>query len=256
MSDEVKILELTDFLREMAKALIACGCSSNRVENLLVRLGHIFEFDVNVLALPTGCSLAVRKDGQEKFDLIRIKDWGINLNQLSMINDLVNQLEEKKLTIAQARRQLAQIILERPPYSDLLSVLAGGWASAGLVFFYGGSYLEMSLAFVIGIFVMILRGALNKGENSRYLVDYLSAAAVAFGASLAHYFLPEINIHRVITGGIIMMVPGLVFVNAIHEVSQKNLVSGAAKAFEAIVVALSLAFGVITIVGIAKFLGL
>jgi uncharacterized membrane protein YjjP (DUF1212 family) len=100
-----------------------------------------------------------------------------------------------------------------------------------------------------------LRNYLFQGENRRYLVDYLSAAGVAFGATLAHHFLPQTDVHRVIIGGIVIMVPGLVFVNAIHEVSQKNLVSGTAKAFEAIVIALSLAFGVITIVALSKFLG-
>jgi uncharacterized membrane protein YjjP (DUF1212 family) len=59
---------------------------------------------------------------------------------------------------------------------------------------------------------------------------------------------------RLIIGGLISLVPGLVFVNALHEVAQKNLVSGAARLLEAIVTAITLTFGVAAVLGFAHYL--
>jgi uncharacterized membrane protein YjjP (DUF1212 family) len=77
---------------------------------------------------------------------------------------------------------------------------------------------------------------------------------IAGGAAWFSTIWPTINVPRLIVGGLISLAPGLSFVNALHEVAQKNLVSGAARLLEAVVTAITLAFGVAAVLGFARYL--
>jgi len=244
-----------EFLKDCAHALIECGCSSNRVELLLSRLGNSFDYDVEVLALPTGVHLVIRKGHERAFELSRIRSWSVDLNLLSSISDLVDKIEQHEISIIEAHQELRSLTKEPPPYSKLVTLMAGGFASSGLVYLYNGSLLEIGLSFFIGVIVFALQKyVFTNNDQKRYLTEFLSAAIVAVYAWICFIFFPDINISRLIIGGIIALIPGLVFVNAIHELAQKNIVSGTSKVTESLMITLSLASGVAFIMGIKVYL--
>jgi uncharacterized membrane protein YjjP (DUF1212 family) len=248
--------EMRDFLcllREVCRLLVECGCSSNRVELLTTKLGASWGFEIESLAIPTGVWISVRKGDQALVELTRVRDWTVNLDRLAQINELVDSIDSHNITIKDARQRLKSLADLPPPYKPWITVMAGGGASAVLVYFYGGTSLEIALAFPAGALVEVLRKLVFVGETRRYLADFLCAAFVALYAVLCQRYFQVVDVPRLIVGGIVVLVPGLVFVNALHEVAQKNLVSGAAKALEAMVIAASLACGVIFILGFKLF---
>jgi uncharacterized membrane protein YjjP (DUF1212 family) len=141
-----------------------------------------------------------------------------------------------------------------PPYGLALTLLAGGLASPVLIFQYGGTIPEIILGFPAGVMVQILNKYVFTSEQKRYLGDFLTAAAVATFAYSCRAFLPNIDAPRLIIGGIVVMVPGLTVVNAVHEIAQKNLVSGAAKVLEALMITASLGFGVAIVLAMMQIL--
>ena len=247
--------DFLDFLREMCRVLMECGCSSNRVEQLTVSLGASWGFEVETLAIPTGVWMSVRKDRVNMVELTRVKSWSVDLDRLSRMNDLVEEISTKRCaTISEASAKLAALKHTKPPYGLVVTMLAGGIASGVLVYSYGGSTTEIALAVPIGAFVQLLTKYLLVGENRRYLGDFLSAALVAAYAYFLQMAMPEIDAPRMIVGGLVLLVPGLTTVNAVHEVAQKNLVSGAAKLLEALVITASLGLGVIFVLGFASLI--
>jgi uncharacterized membrane protein YjjP (DUF1212 family) len=221
-----------------------CGCSSNRLERLLTQLGNTWNFSVESLALPTGVSIMVAKDGRQALSLIRVRRWQIDLDKLQKISEMVEKISHLDIDLLGAKNALQEIMKAPPPYNIAVSVMAGAGSSAGLVYLYGGPWQEILLTLGIGLLVTILQKFVFVAENRRYLADFLSAFIVALVAGLTSRVISEINVSRVITGGVVGMVPGLTLLNAIHEIAQKNLVSGSAKSVEAFVVGLSLSFGV------------
>jgi uncharacterized membrane protein YjjP (DUF1212 family) len=109
---------------------------------------------------------------------------------------------------------------------------------------------ECWLSLIPGSSVQFLTKFVFVGENQRYLADFVSASLVGFYSIWCSTVLNDIDAARIIVGGIVGLLPGLVLVNAIHELAQKNLLSGAAKSFEAMVISASLAFGVLLAVGL------
>lgn len=247
------IHEFVDFLREISQTLLECGCSSNRLELLVTKLGTSWKFEVEAMALPTGVWLAVRSPTERLLDLTRIKSWSVDLDKLVRLNDLVDLIEDHRISIADARKRLKEISTAKKPYPWFLSVLAGGGSSLGLVYFYNGSPIDLAVALPAGILVQLLQRYSFSSENRRYLVDFICSAGTATFVLLANQFFPALDVAKVTVGGLISMVPGLILVNSVHEIAQKNLVSGTAKFIEAMVVAASLVFGVVFVFGIFLF---
>ena len=251
--ERVSPRSLVDFLMATCRVAIECGCSSNRVELLVTRLGEAWGFSVDAAALPTAVFLSVRGRGQQINELVRLNKWSIDLNKLALLNDLVDQVEKREMALDEAVGKLAAIDKQPPPYPLVLTIMAGGGSSLALVAASGGRKNELVAAFILGSVCQISLGLFAEG-NRKYLADFFTAMMVAGCAAALAIVWPSVNMPRLIIGGLISLVPGLVFVNALHEVAQKNLVSGAARLLEAIVTAITLTFGVAAVLGFAHYL--
>ncbi len=237
-------------LRETSRHLIECGCSSNRVEQLMMRLGDSWGFEVEALAIPTGVWISVRRGGENLVELTRVRDWKVDLDRLARLNELIEHFHGHRISMEEAQQRLEAAASAEPPYDKIATLLAGAGTSPILIYTYGGPAIEAMLALPLGIVVQILQKYVFVGENRRYLGDFLSAAFVAAYACVAKQIFPEVDVPRLAVGGIVVLVPGLVMVNAVHEVAQKNLVSGAAKLLEAMVITASLGMGVLFVLGV------
>ena len=251
--EKVSPRSLVDFLMATCRVAIECGCSSNRVELLVTRLGEAWGFSVDAAALPTAVFLSVRGRGQQINELVRLNKWSIDLNKLALLNDLVDQVEKREMALDEAVLKLQDINRQPPPYPLFLTILAGGGSSFALVAASGGRGVELIAAFILGTVCQISLGLFAEG-NRKYLADFFTAMMVAGCAAALAIAWPNVNMPRLIIGGLISLVPGLVFVNALHEVAQKNLVSGAARLLEAVVTAITLTFGVAAVLGFAHYL--
>ena len=250
--ERVSPRSLVDFLMATCRVAVESGCSSNRVELLVTRLGEAWGFSVDAAALPTAVWISVRGRGEQIIELVRVAKWGIDLNKMALLNDLVDQVDNRQMALDEAVEKLKTIGDQAAPYPVWLTILAGGGSSLALVAASGGRNHELAVAFGLGIICQLAMRTFSEG-NRRFLADFIAAMLVA-GAAACAEVLGDVNIARLIIGGLISLVPGLVFVNALHEVAQKNLVSGAARLLEAIVIAISLAFGVVSVLGMAHYM--
>lgn len=245
--------QFVDFVLHMARLLIACGCSANRVELLNAKLGEAFGFTIQTMALPTGVWVSVRQGGVRCTELIRIPEWSVDLDRLDAINQLVNEIGNQKLSLSEAQRQLNAIAARPKPYAFWMTALAGGGASGVLVYLYHGTWMEIGLAVPAGIAVQIIDVKFLKHGEKRFLLDFLSAAFVALYVCLMQRWIGGLDVPRMIVGGIIALIPGLVMVNSVHEIAQKNLVSGSAKLLEALTIIASLGAGVFFVIAVLGF---
>ena len=252
---EPTIDEFVDFLLPTCRILMECGCSSNRVEQLLSKLGSSWGFDVEAAAIPTCVWISVRRGNSRIHEMTRIRNWSVDLDRLAKINDLVDQIYLHTVTVPEAAKRLESIATSSPPWGTLATVLAGGGTSVGLLYFYGASTNEMLVAFPAGMMVQAMQKYVFTNEAKRYLSDFLSATLVATIAVIAQRYIPDIDSARVTVGGLIGLVPGLALVNAVHEIAQKNLLSGVGKLIEAMIISLSLVFGVFFVFGTLTLFG-
>ncbi len=254
--DPVDLRELLSFLTNLAKSLLECGCSSHRLENLCVLLGKGFAVQVEVFAIPTGVWLKVERGPEQWVDLIRVKQWAVNLDRLSRINRLVVSMDKEPMALADCRARLDELNHSSPPYKKWSIFIAAAFAAASYIHLNGGTYKESALGLCAGALAQGVGHFARGSENRRFLADFLGAATLALLVLLIVKIpLFGVDAVRLLTGGLIVYFPGLTFVNAIHEIAQKNLVSGSARLLEAVMVTVALAFGVGIVAAFASFFG-
>ena len=242
--------QVRDFLLDVARVAMTSGSSSHRVENLLVRIGKTWGYDVEAAAIPTVVWITIRKEKLQVLELTRVRNWGVDLTKLTRLSFLVDQIDQNKINFNEAQTKLVNIQLARSPYPFLISALAGASSSASIEYFYEGKMHEIILAGVLGVIVFLINGYSVHSENRRVVSDFFAGLIVGLIALGLKYVFPDIEPTRLIVAGLIVPVPGLIFVNAVHEVANKNLASGSARLLEAAIIGLSLAFGVACAIGL------
>ncbi|MCX6123862.1 MAG: threonine/serine exporter family protein [Proteobacteria bacterium] len=252
MTERVSIRDLMDLLIEICRVAIECGCSSNRVEQLVIRLGEAWGYHVDAAALPTAVWLNAKGRGQHLLELVRVRKWSINLDRLAQLSDLVEDVEAHRMYLDEAVKKLKVLSTSPSPYPRWLTYAAGGGSSVALTYSNGGRGIELFVAVFLGL-VCQLCFQFFASDNRRFLAEFFSAMSVALIASIAARFYPHPNLPRLIIGGLISLFPGLVFVNSMHEVAQKNLSSGSARLFEACMIVVNLSFGVAAAIGFTHY---
>jgi uncharacterized membrane protein YjjB (DUF3815 family) len=112
----------------------------------------------------------------------------------------------------------------------------------------------VALAAAGGALVALIQSLLARTPRGRLLQDFLGgvvAAAMAWGATA---LWPTLSREVVVLSVIILLVPGMALTTGLAELAHKNLVSGAGRLMEAMMVFLSIVFGIAVVIGLEQTL--
>ncbi len=250
--------ELAGYLTELGARLLSYGCSTQRLEELVRTIARIEGFEAQAFAIPTGLFVSVSgPDGESAhIRMRRVEDWAVDLDRLTEIDRILNDVVDRKLSIHAARLELRALPSRKPPYPLWAVFLASAISTAMSAVFFRGRLAEMAAAAVGGLCVSGLNAWLRRNPSARFLANFLGgiiAGALAWGASV---LVPGLSREVVVLSVVILLVPGMTLTTGLTELTYKNLVSGTGRLMEAMVVFLSLIFGIALVVGVESRLGL
>jgi uncharacterized membrane protein YjjP (DUF1212 family) len=249
--------DLADYLMEIGGTLVAYGCPSYRLEEVIRVVAEIEGYTAEAFAIPTGLfvSITLPRQATSVFRMIRVKEWGTNLDRLVLVDTIFNDVASDRITIKEARQRLLDLDKRPPPYPRALTWAAMFAVSAAAAVFFRGGALEVGVAGATGILVALIATFIGRNPKGRFLVDFaggLVAALVPWGlARLGAELWQEV----VVLSGVIALVPGMTLTTGLAELAQKNLVSGAARLMEAFVGFLSILFGIALAIGVEHIVG-
>ncbi len=268
--------ELADYLLDIGATLAAYGCPSYRLEDVIRLVADIEGHRADPFALPTGLFLRVTaKDGggPQVFRMTRVSDWGVDLARLTLIDEVFNDVVDRRATIDQARTRIRQIMMRPPEWSPtLVFAMTAAVSGSAAVFFKGGA-LEVLAATIVGAAIAGSRLALlitrrrdrppdpseaagtSRRNARRLLSDFLGGLFAASCAWLALQIWPEARLEVIVPAGAIALFPGMTFTTGVAEVAQKNVVAGGARLIESAVTLLLILFGVALIAGLGEVVG-
>lgn len=244
--------ELIDYIAEIGGTLVAYGCPTYRVEEVIRVVGETEGYDAWAFGFPTGLIVSLRPSvqGQPLLRMVRVKQWSTNLDRLVLVDRIFNEVADRKLSIREARARLARLD-ERPlPYPRALEWVALAAASAAMAVFLRGRETEIAAAATAGLLAGVFGWLLGKVPDARFLVEFsggLVAAVVAWGAATLH---PGVSREVIVLSGVIALVPGLTLTTALAELARKNLVAGAGRIMEAVIAFSSILFGIALELGV------
>lgn len=268
--------ELADYLLEIGATLAAYGCPSYRLEDVIRLIAEVEGHRADPFALPTGLFLRVTaKDGggPQVQRMTRVSDWGVDLTRLTLVDEVFNDVIDRRATIEQARARIRQINLRPPEWSSTLVFVSTTAVSGAVAVFFKGGPIEILAAAVVGAAIAGSRLALTRvwrqrrrtdpteaagtsRRNARRLLsDFLGGIFAASCAWLALRIWPDARPEVIVPAGAVALFPGMTFTTGVAEVAQKNVVAGGARLIESAVTLLLILFGVALIAGIGETAG-
>lgn len=223
--------------------ILSSGGEISRVEDTVTRICRAFGAKtVRVFAITSmvQASMAM-ENGTTAFAMRRIGSISTNLYRLQCFNDLSRRLCSGAISLEAAPAAIARARVMRP-YPNWLIFFGSALAAGGFAVFFGGTVRDGIAAAIVGL-VMSLLDCFNLPQINRMAHTGINAFLGGVCSILLCAAGLGQNIDEVLIGTIMILIPGLAFGNALRDLLGNNLISGALRMLECILLAAMIAFG-------------
>ncbi|MBR5302887.1 MAG: threonine/serine exporter family protein [Clostridia bacterium] len=234
-----------------AQMVLENGGETYRVEETGMRMAAGLGLDdVNIVAFPT--SIFVNVNGHSR--IRRIIHRGANTSRLAQINDVSRRVEHGELDIDEAEAALAAIAAD-PGWRQSTLIVTYGISACSFSLLFGGSWGALFAALIVGMLIQAIQPLFAQLAMGKLLFNFCGGFIGALLCQLSAHISAAINVNAAIIGAIMPMLTGLLMTTAVRDTMYGDLISGIARAVEALLLAGCVALGVFVGLEIAVLLG-
>lgn len=233
-----------EFVLRLARALHRYGTPAHRLEEALLECCRRLAVKAEVFTTPTTIIMSFGEPGELRTRMMRVEGGELDMDKLSRVDALADDVASFRLTPAEGVRELAVILAARPRFGHALSTLAAGVTAGALAVFIGGSLADVAVSSVVGLLIGLLAQVVQRSTDQARVLELVGAAFAAFAASLASSLWSAITPSIVTVSALLILLPGLSLTVAMTELATRNLMSGTARLMSAVIVLLELVVGV------------
>ncbi len=226
--------------------LLSNGAEAYRVEETIKKICNCYGFEGECISTSTGIYISViNSEGEMVTSIKRIKQRNVDLYRIERINSFSRNLNNNPLSYEEAKKALGEIY-NAPNFSFGIRILAACMTAFVYTLFFNGAILDALISAVISFLIYIMLEKTFKVGSFQFLEYYIAGFLIGVISVLVQLVIPEINKDNVITGAIIVLLPGVVLTNGIKDILYGDFVSGTAKFSEAMLVIIAIAVGIAT----------
>lgn len=236
-----------DLAAGLSRALHSAGSPAHVLEESMERVSARLGLEGQFFATPTSVFASFGAGADQQLVLERIEPSPVDLERLALLDGLIDSLVAGEVDAGSAEGRLDDIVSRAPRYGPALTTVAFAAASGSAARFFGGGWSEMAAAGLVGLLIGVMALGAGRRPTLGRLFEPLAAAAAAFVATaLAAYPGPwaPVSPFVVTLAGLIVLIPGLTLTVAMRELATRHLVAGSARLAGAVVVFVTIAFGV------------
>ncbi len=235
---------LLDMATELGYYLAISGAETFRVEDSVSRVLNAYGVTAEVFAIPNCITVSIdTADGKPMTRMRRVGYHSVDLDSVERFSNLsrriCTQIPEPKV----AMDWLSDVTKSRVSYSLPMHLIGCFIGAAGFGWFYGGGLLETVLAGICGILIGLVNKALSSLKVNNFFITILAAFLMSF---FAYSVCATGIIHNpdgAIIGALMILVPGLLFTNAMRDIIFGDTNSGVNRIVQVILVAVAIAIG-------------
>ena len=235
---------LLDLVAEMGYQLAMCGAETFRVEESITLILRTYGIRSEVFAIPNCLHVSiVTEDGQSLTRMRRIGEHGNDLDGVERYTALSRRICSQKPTPKEAAKWLQDVHTGRVHYSLPVFLISHFLSAFGFCFLFGGNLADAICSGVCGVLVGVigkLMDYLKANQFFRLIITSFLRALLAYStvpAGLAY------NADQIIIGALMLLVPGLLFTNAMRDIIYGDINSGTNRIVQVFLIAIALALG-------------
>ena len=254
MGLEMDYGRLMDLVSELGYRLLCAGAEIYRAEESVQRLLRAYGVTTGeVFAIPNCLIVSLTTvEGQPMTRVRRVGPHGTDIAQLEAYNALCRAVCENPPSFAAFEGRMSAIAEKRRTFSTPVLLLAHFVGGGAYALFYGGGLRDGICGGISCVAAGLCLMAMGKvGGSNQFIRTLVSGAALALCALVLYQLGLCGNLDMVIIGALMVLVPGIVFTNAIRNVMVGDLTSGVNKFVEALLIGASIALGTGFVLGLS-----
>ena len=220
------------------------GGETYRVEESVNRIFAAYGVDSRVYSVPNSLFITVLVPGQPPMtQLCRMERKGTDLDAVEQYSNLGRRICDKTPDLKTAMAWVKETEGMRKQYklpTVLLGYVLVAW---GFCIFFGGGWMDSLCAAACGLLLGIAEYFLGKLHANTFFQNIAAAFLLAFfayGVSKLN-FIP--NVDTSVIGALMLLVPGVLFTNAMRDIIFGDTNSGVSRVVETLLVAVAVALG-------------
>lgn len=233
---------LLDLATNLAYRQAMAGAETFRVEECVNHIIAAYGLSAEVFSIPT--SLIVNIETPEGESLTTMRKIGFHGNDIDAVeryNNLSRKICREKPDPHIAHQWLLKTDKSIKHYGLPFYLLGHGMGALGFCYFFGGSITDSLCAGLCGILIGLVNHFLNKMKVN----PFFNTIVAAFLMSITAYGFSNfgVNADMTIVGAIMILVPGLLFTNALRDIIFGDTNSGTNRTVQVLLTAAAIALG-------------
>ena len=176
----------------------------------------------------------------------------VNMRIISAVSKLTWRAMKEHYTLDEFKGELAAVA-NRPRYPQWLTILAAGSGCGSFCTLFG---CDFNAAIYTAISAIIGKVAQMQCAERFGINPYVSMTFGAFTATIVAYFthfLPTATPWHPMIAAALFLVPGVPMINALSDMINTYLISGAARTIHTLIIVGAMTFGIVFAIGMADF---
>lgn len=235
---------LLDVATELGYQLAMSGAETYRVEESITRIFAAYGITAEVFAIPNCLHVSLETESQKAITRMRrIGHHGTDLDSVERYNSLSRKICAEKPEPSVAAKWLEDAVQSRRQFPFLIYLLGNILGAAGFTLAYNGSFSDTICAAVCGLFVGLISFGLGKVKVNMFFSTIASAFALGLTAYAAGSLGLLVNTDGVIISSLMLLVPGLLFTNALRDIIYGDTNSGINRIVQVLLIGVAIALG-------------
>ncbi len=236
--------KLLDLATELGHDLAMSGAETFRIEESITRVLKAYDIDAEVFVIPNCMHISIEPViGRPLTRMRRIGLHGNDLDAVEKFSSLSRRICAEHPAPEIAAQWLEETRKQRVSYNFPIYMASHFLASLGFSMLFGGTLVDGLCSGICGLLV----GLINKLTERWNANQFFRTVTTAFPMAMLAYILGAVgiapNADYVIIGALMLLVPGLLFTNAMRDIIYGDTNSGINRIIQVLLIAFAIALG-------------
>ena len=226
------------------RILLSNGAEAYRVEETIERICNSYNIECECMATAKGVFVSlIDEDGEKVTSLKKIKIRRVDLYRIELINSFSRDIQKNPVSYEEAKKILKDID-NAPYFSFPVRLFAASMTSFIYTMFFNGTIYDAIISAIISILVYYMLEKVSSVGLFQFFEFYLSGYIIGILSHLTQIYFPIINKGNVITGSIMILLPGVALTNGLKDIINDDYMSGIVKFGESMLIIIAVGAGI------------
>ena len=224
--------------------LAMSGAETYRVEESIIRVLQAYGYEGEAFAIPNCLIVSINDaDGRPMTRMRRIGPHGNDLDAVERYSNLSRAICSRRPDPEEAMKWLDHVERGRLYYSLPMRMLGYFLGGFGFCFTFGGGWSDAFGAGLCGLLILAVDIWMDQLNSTQFFRTVIAAFCSALPAYFMHHLGILPNADATIIGALMLLVPGLLFTNAMRDVMYGDTNSGLNRVVLVLLIAVAIALG-------------